>query len=110
MDEMEAIAAFAALGQPTRLAVLRLLIQTGPDGMAAGEIAAALDVRQNTLSTNLTILSQAGLIRGERHGRSIRYAVDMEGVRGLISFLLEDCCKGRPELCRPLLDQIACAC
>ncbi|WP_299358760.1 metalloregulator ArsR/SmtB family transcription factor [uncultured Paracoccus sp.] len=107
MDERRAPAAFAALGQPNRLAVLSLLIRAGAEGVAAGDIAGALQVRPNTLSANLTILRHAGLIRAERQGRSVRYRADMDGVRALIAFLVEDCCGGRPELCQPMLDQIA---
>jgi len=110
MDKTTTLAALAALGQETRLDVFRLLVQAGADGMLAGEISAALDVRQNTMSANLSILLHAGLIRNERQGRAIRYFADMEGMRGLLSFLLEDCCGGRPDLCRPVLDDLACAC
>ena len=110
MESTEALAAFAALGQATRLDVFRLLIRAGAEGIAAGEIGEALQVRQNTLSANLTVLLNAGLVRNERQGRSIRYFADMDGLRGLLVFLLEDCCAGRPELCQPLVDEIACAC
>ena len=110
MDSFAALRAFAALGQSTRLAAFRLLIQAGPGGMAAGEIGAALDVRQNTLSANLAVMLNAGLVRNERVGRSIRYRADMDGLRGLLAFLLQDCCRGRPELCQPLIDELACAC
>ena len=110
MDVTDALRAFAALSQPTRLDAFRLLIRAGPDGMAAGEIGVALAVRQNTLSANLTVLLNAGLVRNEREGRSIRYRADMDGLRGLLAFLLEDCCGGRAERCRPLIDEIACAC
>ncbi len=110
MEQTGALAAFAALSQPTRLGVFRLLIQAGPEGMAAGEIGAALDVRQNTLSANLSVLVAAGLARNERQGRSIRYFADMDGLRGLLGFLLRDCCGGRAELCQPLIDEISCAC
>ncbi len=110
MEMNNALAAFAALGQPTRLDVFRLLIRTGPDGMAAGEIGDALGGRRNTLSANLSVLLNAGLVRNERQGRSIRYFADMDGLRGLLVFLLEDCCAGRPELCQPLVDEIADAC
>ncbi len=105
-----ALAAFAALSQPTRLEVFRLLVRAGPEGMGAGEIAAALDVRQNTMSANLGVLLQAGLVRNARQGRSIRYFADMEGMRGLLAFVMEDCCGGRPALCRPVIDAIACPC
>ncbi|MCQ0969984.1 metalloregulator ArsR/SmtB family transcription factor [Paracoccus sp. TK19116] len=110
MDISDASTTFAALGQPTRLAVLRLLVQAGPEGMPAGRIADTLDVRQNTLSANLNILSQAGLIRGTRTGRQIVYSADMDGLRTLLAFLLQDCCGGRADLCQPILDDIACAC
>ena len=110
MDTTRALVAFAALSQPTRLAVFRLLIQAGPGGLAAGEIGAALHVRQNTLSTNLSLLVGAGLLRNERQGRSIRYYADMDGLRGLLSFLLQDCCGARADLCQPLIHEIACAC
>ncbi len=78
--------------------------------MAAGEIAASLDIRPNTLSNNLNILAAAGLVRSAREGRSIRYFARMETMRGLLGFLLQDCCGGQPELCQPVLDQIACTC
>jgi ArsR family transcriptional regulator, arsenate/arsenite/antimonite-responsive transcriptional repressor len=108
MDKSEALTAFGALGQPTRLDVFRLLVKAGGVGMFAGEIGDTLDVRQNTMSANLSILAQSGLIRSERQGRSIRYFADMDGVAGLLAFLMEDCCGGRPEMCQPVIDQIAC--
>ncbi len=110
MDNKDALIAFAALSQGTRLAALRLLIQAGPEGLAAGGIGERLDVRQNTMSANLSVLHQAGLIRNVREGRSIRYFADMDGIKRLLSFLLEDCCGGRTELCQPVIDKIACGC
>ncbi|MEQ8895549.1 MAG: metalloregulator ArsR/SmtB family transcription factor [Roseovarius sp.] len=110
MDKTHALAAFSALSQPTRLDVFRLLIKAGPDGMAAGDIAEALGVRQNTMSANLSVLHHAGLVRNTREGRSIRYYADLDGTSGLLAFLMEDCCGGNPELCQPLISQIACAC
>ncbi|WP_185803184.1 ArsR/SmtB family transcription factor [Pontivivens nitratireducens] len=108
MDKQNALDAFAALGQSTRLDVFRLLIKAGEAGMSAGEVGDTLGVRQNTMSANLSILARSGLIRSERQGRSIRYFADMDGVRGLLAFLMEDCCAGRPELCQPVIDLIAC--
>ncbi|MDT8326126.1 MAG: metalloregulator ArsR/SmtB family transcription factor [Roseovarius sp.] len=108
MDNKTALAAFAALSQPTRLEVFRRLMRAGPKGMLAGEIATALETRQNTMSANLAVLSQAGLIRNERQGRAIRYFADLDGIRGLVGFLVEDCCGGNPALCQPLLDDITC--
>jgi len=110
MEQLEALSAFSALSQQTRLDVFRLLIKAGSDGLLAGEISERLDVRQNTMSANLTILHNAKLVRNERHGRTIRYFADIAALRGLLAFLMEDCCGGRPELCQPVIDEIACAC
>ncbi|AKQ42985.1 Transcriptional regulator, ArsR family [Aurantiacibacter atlanticus] len=109
MDKTDALDAFAALGQPTRLDAFRLLVRAGNGGMLAGQVSKALKVRQNTMSANLSILTQSGLIRNQREGRSIRYFADMDGMRGLLAFLMEDCCGGRPELCQAVIDEIACA-
>lgn len=105
-----AIQAFAALSQPTRVEVVKLLVRKGAHGMLAGEISGQLGVRQNTMSTNLKILSNAGLVRSVRNGREIRYYADFAGIRGVISFLMEDCCGGEPELCAPILDAVVCGC
>ena len=110
MDKDRALDAFAALSQSTRLDVFRLLIRAGDEGVSAGVIAHTLGVRQNTMSSNLAVLVRSGLIRNARNGRSIRYFADMEGVRGLLAFLMEDCCGGRPELCQPFIDELACNC
>lgn len=110
MDRKDALSAFAALSQETRLDVFRLLVKAGAAGVLSGEIGETLGVRQNTMSANLSILLNAGLIRNERQGRSVRYFADFDGVRGLLGFLMEDCCGGSPEQCQPLIDEIACAC
>lgn len=110
MDKKGALEAFAALSQETRLDVLRLLIRAGGEGMLAGDIGVALDVRQNTMSTNLAVLNRAGLVRSEREGRAVRYFADMAGLRAVLAFLMEDCCGGAPELCRPVLDALVCDC
>jgi DNA-binding transcriptional ArsR family regulator len=108
MDESEALTTFAALAQSTRLDVFRLLVTAGSQGMLAGEIGERLGVKQNTMSANLAVLVRSGLVRNEREGRNIRYFADFDGIRALLGFLMEDCCGGRPELCRPVLDEIAC--
>ncbi|MHA6323793.1 ArsR/SmtB family transcription factor [Roseivivax sp. CAU 1753] len=108
MDNNLALEAFAALSQQTRLDAFRLLIKAGEDGMSAGDIGETLGVRQNTMSANLSILARSGLIRNTREGRSVRYFADMNGVRGLLAFLMEDCCAGRPDLCQPVIDALAC--
>lgn len=110
MDINQSLSALAALSQETRLDVFRLLIRAGEKGMQAGEIADALGVRQNTMSANLNILLRAGLVRNEREGRAIRYFADFGGIRGLLSFLMEDCCRGEPRLCGSTLDAIVCEC
>lgn len=110
MDKNQSVVAFGALSQETRLDVIRLLIQAGTDGMAAGEIGERLGVKQNTMSANLSVLAHAGLIKSVREGRSIRYFADFDGIKGLLTFLLRDCCGGRADLCQPLLDEIACGC
>ena len=110
MDKSKALQSLAAISQETRLDVFRLLIQVGPQGMLSGALGEHLGVRQNTMSVNLGILAQAGLIRSEREGRSVRYFADMDGVKGLLEFLMEDCCGGKPELCQPVIDKLACAC
>ncbi|MBA4783809.1 MAG: helix-turn-helix transcriptional regulator [Rhizobiales bacterium] len=110
MDSIQVTFAFSALSQFTRLEVLRLLIKAGAVGMHAGEIGEAMEVRQNTMSTNLNILLRAGLVRNEREGRAIRYFADFEGIRGMLSFLMKDCCGGKPELCEPILDALVCDC
>lgn len=89
------------------MAVFRLLVFAGPEGMASGEIGTQLGVRQNTMSTNLGILFKAGLIYHIRDGRNVRYHANYEGISGLLGFLLEDCCGGQPDLCRPLIRQIS---
>ena len=108
MDSFAALHAFSALSQPTRLAVFRLLIRSGSQGMLAGEIARALNVRQNTMSANLTILLNSQLVVNKRQGRAIRYFADFERIRGLLAFLMEDCCGGKPSLCQPVIDAVAC--
>lgn len=110
MDTTEALKTFGALSQNTRLDVFRLLVRAGADGALSGEIGDQLDVRQNTMSANLTVLLNAGLVRNERKGRTIRYFADFDAIRSLLAFLMEDCCGGNPAICQPVIDEIACAC
>jgi DNA-binding transcriptional ArsR family regulator len=102
MDIADAVRRLSALAQDARLEVFRLLVKGGPDGMAAGEIARRLATPANTMSAQLLVLSNAGLIRARRNGRSIIYAVDYAAMSGLLVFLTEDCCGGRAEICAPL--------
>ena len=110
MDEISAIVALGALSQATRLQTFRLLVRHEPDGRSAGELARLIAVPQNTLSTHLSILANAGLIRGERHSRSIIYRADITRLRDLVLFLLNDCCGGRAELCAPLIAELSPCC
>lgn len=99
MEINDASSRFAALGHPGRLAVFRLLARRAPQGVAAGEVARALDLLPNTLSAYLGALTRAGLIRQTRQGRSLLYSIELSAVGALSGFLTHDCCQGRPELC-----------
>lgn len=110
MESNEVTSAFSALSQKTRLDVFRLLITAGANGLLAGELGGQLNVKQNTMSANLTVLLNAGLVCNERQGRTIRYFAEFDALQGLLAFLMHDCCGGRPELCQPIIDEIACAC
>lgn len=102
METQDAVKRLSALAQAPRLEVFRLLVKAGREGMAAGDIARALSTAANTMSQQLLVLSNAGLIRARRAGRSIIYAVDFEAMSGLLVFLTEDCCGGATEVCKPL--------
>jgi DNA-binding transcriptional ArsR family regulator len=102
MEAESAVKRLSALAQEARLNVFRLLVKAGPGGMPAGAIARTLDVPANTLSAQLLVLSNAGLVRARRDGRSIIYAIAYESMRDLLVFLTEDCCGGRAEMCAPL--------
>jgi DNA-binding transcriptional ArsR family regulator len=102
MEKTTAIAALGALAHEGRLDVFRRLVQAGPEGMAAGEIARATGAVLSTLSANLAVLARAGLVTSKRDGRSIIYAAGYDRMRELLGFLMEDCCAGKPEICAPL--------
>src|SRR5512143_3605042 len=104
METTSAVSALSALAHAGRLDIFRLLVRAGADGMAAGEIARATGVLPNTLSSNLNILSGAGLVSSRREGRSIIYAAAFARMRELLAFLMEDCCAGKPEICAPLAE------
>ena len=111
MDAKKAQSAFAALAQPTRLKAFRKLVAAHPEGLPAGEIAAACKVPHNTMSTHLSALTRAGLVTVERQGRVMTYRADLDGLRGLVGFLMRDCCQGRPEVCAPAVEALAaCLC
>jgi ArsR family transcriptional regulator len=99
MKKEKAIAALAALAQESRLDVFRLLVQSGPDGLAAGEIGARLGLPSPTLSFHLNHLKYAGLVTGRRDSRSIIYSADYKAMNDLLGYLTENCCRGSAELC-----------
>jgi DNA-binding transcriptional ArsR family regulator len=104
MEPMLAVKRLSALAQDSRLAVFRLLVRAGREGMPAGEIARTLEITPNTLSAQLNVLANAGLVTNRREGRSIVYAADYDSMGELLVYLMEDCCQGRPEVCAPLAD------
>jgi ArsR family transcriptional regulator len=110
METEEAILALAALAQSTRLEVFRLLAKHEPEGLAAGDIARALAVPQNTMSSHLSILTRAGLVSSQRHSRSIVYRANLDRFQSVALFLLKDCCGGRPEVCAPLIESLSPCC
>jgi ArsR family transcriptional regulator len=99
MEKTSVVSALAALAQDNRLDVYRLLVQAGPQGLAAGDIAARLDVAPNTLTFHFDRLRHAGLISVRRDGRSMIYAARYETMNALLGYLTENCCKGAPEAC-----------
>jgi DNA-binding transcriptional ArsR family regulator len=110
MDEIKTIAALAALAQPTRLQTFRLLVEREPEGVPAGELARLIGVPQNTMSTHLSIMANAGMVIGERQSRSIIYRADLEGFRSVMLYLLQNCCGGNAALCVPLIADLTPCC
>jgi len=106
MDANVATRGFGALAQATRLEAFRLLVRCGANGMAAGDIAREVNVPQNTMSSHLATLVNAGLLKSRREGRSVFYGIDLEGTQALLTFLLEDCCQGQSETCISLVNAI----
>ena len=121
LEETQALDAFGALSQPTRLQMIRALVVAGPEGMAAGAVGDAVGASSSSASFHLAHLERAGLISSRRAARSILYAANFEGLSGLVEFLMRDCCQGRPEVCAPAAivaaaccvpatNEVACAC
>jgi ArsR family transcriptional regulator, arsenate/arsenite/antimonite-responsive transcriptional repressor len=101
METTDAVTALAALAQDNRLEIFRLLVQAGPDGMAAGQIADKLGLAPNTLTFHFDRLRVAGLVTVRRDGRSMIYAARFETMNGLVAFLTENCCQGASS-CAPV--------
>jgi DNA-binding transcriptional ArsR family regulator len=100
--------ALGALAHETRLSVFRMLVQAGPDGMIAGAIAGHCGVPPSTMSHHLATLERAGLVQSERESRLIHYRADFTSMRRLLAFLMQDCCKGLPEMCSDLTESLSC--
>ena len=110
LSELQALRALAALSQETRLRVVRLLVQAGPDGMAAGALGEAVGASSSNLSFHLKELEHSGLIQSRRQSRSIIYSASFGALSALVRFLTEDCCQGHPEVCAPALAGLAQCC
>src|SRR5690606_30196084 len=111
MHEKQALNAFTALSQETRLRIVRLLVTAGPEGMSAGAIGKAIDsAASSRMSFHLSHLEQAGLVESRREGRSIIYSVILTTLSGLIEFLMRDCCRGHPEVCNPAMAALSSCC
>jgi DNA-binding transcriptional ArsR family regulator len=104
METQEAAHVLSALAHEGRLKIFRLLVQAGPQGVCAGDIAAAVGAPASTLSSHLNILAYAGLIARRRESRSIIYTAAYDRMRDILAFLMADCCNGRPEICQPIFD------
>jgi DNA-binding transcriptional ArsR family regulator len=103
MEQDNAIEAFAALAQPTRLEAFRLLVRVGPKGLPALEISRRLGTKPSTLSGHLAILKRAGVLTATRHQREIHYAANLSSVNALVQFLIADCCGGQIENCSEIV-------
>src|SRR3954468_23019569 len=99
MEKTDAVAALAALAQDNRLDVFRLLVQAGPEGLPAGQVAASLELPPNTLTFHFDRLRQAGLVTVRREGRSMIYAARFDTMNAVIAFLTENCCAGVTDEC-----------
>jgi DNA-binding transcriptional ArsR family regulator len=102
MKTKNAVTTLAALAQDNRLEIFRLLVQAGPGGMAAGQVAEKLNLAPNTLTFHFDRLRFAGLVTVRRDGRSMIYAARFDMMNGLIAFLTENCCQGAAEACAPV--------
>ncbi|MCO5071284.1 MAG: metalloregulator ArsR/SmtB family transcription factor [Rhizobiaceae bacterium] len=111
MNEKQALSAFSALSQETRLRIVRLLVTAGPHGMSAGVIGDAMDgASSSRMSFHLSHLEQAGLVESRREGRSIIYSAALTTLSGLVEFLMRDCCQGHPEVCSPAVAALSSCC
>lgn len=108
MDERQAVNAFAALAQESRLRIVRLLVTAGPDGLPAGAVAASIGATPSNMSFHLKELERAGLVQSRKVARQIIYSTTYSALIGLIEFLMRDCCGGHPEVCGAISTLAAC--
>lgn len=101
LDEPQALDAFGALSQETRLRMVRVLVQAGPAGLSAGAVGEAVDASSSGASFHLSHLERACLVTSRRESRSIIYSANFEGLGALVEFLMRDCCSGHPDICAP---------
>ena len=105
MKSVQVVSALSALAQSTRLAIYRLLVAAGPEGMAAGRVAEKLKISPATLSFHFKTLSHAGLIESRQEGRFIYYAANFVAMNNMLAYLTENCCGGNHEICKPTRHQ-----
>jgi DNA-binding transcriptional ArsR family regulator len=110
LTERQAVNAFAALAQETRLRIVRLLVEAGPHGLAAGAVAERVGASPSNMSFHLKELERAGLVQSRRSARSIVYSAELPALSGLVQFLMRDCCQGHPEVCAPAVAALATCC
>ncbi|MGJ8477064.1 ArsR/SmtB family transcription factor [Sphingobium yanoikuyae] len=108
MDTDDALSILSALSHPTRLDAFRLLIRHEPDGLSTGELVDASGLTQSTFSTHLAVMVKAGLVLSEKRGRQQIQSANLDVLRGLMIYLVKDCCQGRAELCESLLAELTC--
>ena len=104
MEIKTAVAALGALAQETRLGIFRILIEAGPDGVAAGSIGETLKVPGATLSFHLKELARAGLVSSRQDKQFIYYAADFERMAALMTYLTQNCCRGMPKECLTVVE------
>lgn len=102
MKPSQVVKALSALAQPTRLAIYRLLVAGGPDGLAAGQVAEQLKVAPANLSFHFKTLSHAGLVESRQEGRFVYYAANFTVMNDMVAYLTENCCNGNPDACKPV--------
>jgi DNA-binding transcriptional ArsR family regulator len=108
MNQRQALLAFSALAQDTRLRIVRRLVQAGAEGLPAGVLAEAVGASPSNVSFHLRELERGGLVAARRAARSIVYRANYEALSALIRFLMEDCCAARQEICGPILAEPCC--